>query len=243
MLSFSNSTRLAAAVAVCALAAPAFADAPPMTLTVNSGAFGKQVNLNPNSVSASGMGTYTGSVAASDGLWNVNYNFSAASATDTAMQSGSMSIQNLSGGEMTFSITLSLPTAAFEPLSGLFNGSISAVLFTSGAGYFRSVDTAPCWLATSGASVVSPLLAAPVNVNRNSSGATLIGSAAFGGSAPSLPAPTFGTNIAVTLSFVLSAGDTASFSTQLGGAGVAIPAPGVLAVLGGAGLLNRRRRR
>ncbi len=243
MLSLVNRTRLAAAVAVCALAAPAFADAPPMTLTVNSGAFGKQVLLNPNSVSATGVGTYNGAVSASDGLWNLNYNFSAASATDTAMQAGSMAIQNLSDGEMTFSITLSLPTAVFEPMSGLFNGSISAVLLTNGSGYFRSLDTAPCWLATSGGSVVNALLAAPINVNRNTSGATLIGSGAFGGSAPSMPAATFGTNVAVTLSFVLSAGDTASFSTQLGGAGVAIPAPGVLAVLGGAGLLNRRRRR
>jgi hypothetical protein len=48
---------------------------------------------------------------------------------------------------------------------------------------------------------------------------------------------------AITLNFILSGGDTASFSTALGGVGVPVPAPGALALLASAGLVARRRRR
>lgn len=251
MLSLCSSPRLSAAVvavascvgAVCLVSAPALADAPPMTLTVNSGLFGKQVQLNPNSVSGAGVGTYAGTVTGGGGLWSLNYNFSAASAVQSATQAGTMAITNQSGGELTFNVTLSLPTAAAAELTGLFNGSLSGALLTSGGGYLRSVESTPMWVATTDGMQIAPLFTNPVNIVRSSSGASLMGTQSFGGSQPSLPAGDFGSHVAVTLNFILSAGDTASFSSSLGGVGVPVPAPGAIALLASAGLVSRRRRR
>lgn len=248
MLSLCSSPRLTAAVvavATCAgaVCAPALADAPPMTLTVNSGLFGKQVQLTPNSVSGAGVGTYVGTVTGGGGLWSLNYNFSAASAVQSATQAGTMAITNLSTSELTFNVTLSLPTAAAAEMTGLFNGSLSGALLTSGGGYLRSVESTPMWLATTDGVQIAPLFTNPVNIVRNTSGSTLMGTQSFGGSQPSLPATDFGSHVAVTLNFILSAGDTASFSSALGGVGVPVPAPGALAILASAGLVARRRRR
>jgi hypothetical protein len=249
MLSLCSSPRLTAAVvavATCAgaVCAPSLADAPPMTLTVNSGMFGKQVQLNPNSVSGAGVGTYFGTVTGGGGLWSLNYNFSAASAVQSATQAGTMAITNLSDSELTFNVTLSLPTAAAAEFTGLFNGSLSgALLANAGGGYLRSVESTPMWLATTDGVQIAPLFSNPVNIVRSTQGSTLMGTQTFGGSQPSLPAPDFGSHVAVTLNFILSAGDTASFSSSLGGVGVPVPAPGALALLASAGLVARRRRR
>ena len=71
MLSFGSSVRLAAAVAACAFVAPVYADAPPISLTVSAtgaaGSFGKNVQVNATSTSASGVGTYIGSAAGTNG--------------------------------------------------------------------------------------------------------------------------------------------------------------------------------
>lgn len=215
-----------------------------MQLLVDSGSFGKTFVLNPTSVSAGGVGTYAGSVTGGTSTWNLNYNLSAASGADAATQSGTFSISNLSGAEKTYFIRLTLPTAAAGTLTGLFNGSLAATLITSGAGYFRSVTSAPVWVGSTDAVTVGSLFTSPVNVVRNSSGATSIGTQSFGGGAPSAPAPVFGSNIAINLSFILSANATVSFSSALGGVSVPIPAPGALALLGVASLgLQRRRRR
>lgn len=243
MLSLCSSPRLAAAVVAVAACAPAFADAPPMTLTVNAGMVAKQHLLNPNSVSASGVGSYIGSVTGDSGLWRVNYNFSAASAVQSATQAGTLAITNLTNGELAFAVTLSLPTAAAAEFEGLYNGSLSGALITSGGGYLRSVEGLPLWVSSSDGTQIAPLFTNAVNLTRSSSGSTLLGTQSFGGSSPSLPAPEFGSHVAIRLSFILSAGDTASFSSSLGGIGVPVPAPGALALLASAGLLAPRRRR
>jgi MYXO-CTERM domain-containing protein len=215
-----------------------------MNLLVDSGAFGKSFQLNPNSVSGGGIGTYSGSVNGGTSTWNLNYNFSATSGADAATQSGTLSVSNVSGVERTYNIRLSLPTTSSGTLTGLFNGSLSATLITTGAGYFRSVESIPVWVGTTDALSVGALLTSPLNIVRSSPGATAIGTQSFGGSAPSAPAPSFGSNIAINLRFVLSANATVSFSSSLGGVSVPVPAPGALALLGVAGLgLKRRRRR
>lgn len=243
MLSLCSSSRLAAAVVAVAASAPALADAPPMTLTVNAGMVAKQHLINPNSVSVSGVGSYIGSVTGDTGLWRVNYNFSAASAVQSATQAGTLAITNLTNGELVFGVTLSLPTAAAAELAGLYNGSLSGALITNGGGYLRSVDGLPMWVSTTDGTQIAPLFTNTVNLTRSSTGSTLLGSQSFGGSSPSLPAPDFGSHVAITLNFILSAGDTASFSSSLGGLGVPVPAPGAFALLASAGLITPRRRR
>lgn len=214
-----------------------------MQLLVNSGSFGKTFILNPGSVSGGGVGTYAGSVNGGTNTWNLNYNFSASSGADAATQSGTFSISNLSGAEKTYNIRLMLPTASSATLTGLFNGSLAGTLITSGAGYFRSVTATPIWVGTTDADSVGSLFPAPVNIVRTSSGATSMGTQTFGGSAPSAPAPVFGSNIAINLNFILSANATVSFSSALGGVSVPIPAPGAIALMGAASLGLRRRRR
>ncbi|MEY3142568.1 MAG: hypothetical protein RLY21_1061 [Planctomycetota bacterium] len=243
MNAIARRARLAAFVGAIACAASAYADAPPLQLLVNTGSFGKSFSLNPNSVSTGGVGSYVGSVDGGANTWNFNYNFSAASGVDAAAQSGTFSITNLSGAERTYNIRLTLPTASAGTLTGLFNGSLSGTLITSGSGYMRSVTATPMWTALTDTVTVGQLFTSPVNIVRSGSGASAMGSQNFGGSAPSAPSPVFGSTIAINMSFILSANATASFSSALGGVSVPIPAPGALALLGGAGLLVPRRRR
>jgi hypothetical protein len=243
MNAIARRARFVASVGAIVCAASAYADAPPLQLQVTTGSFGKSFSLNPNSVSPGGVGSYMGSVDGGANTWNFNYNFSAASGAEAAAQSGTFSITNLSGAERTYNIRLTLPTTSPGTLTGLFNGSLSGTLITSGAGYMRSVTATPMWSALTNAFTVGQLFASPVNVVRNGSGATSMGSQGFGGSSPSTPAPLFGETIAINMNFVLSANATASFSSALGGVSVPIPAPGAFALIGGAGLLAQRRRR
>jgi hypothetical protein len=255
MLSFGSSVRLAAAVAACAFVAPVYADAPPISLTVSAtgaaGSFGKNVQVNATSTSASGVGTYIGSAAGTNGtssIWNCNYNFTANSTADHATESGSLSLTNTSGSDLAFALTMSLPVSANpSQFTGLFSGSASAALVTStataGSGLMAPVGAAPLWVATTGSTQIATLFNIWSPVTRSTPGVTFIGSQSFGSSQPSVPAASFGTNIAFTFNFMLSAGATASFSTSLAGVGIPVPAPGALAVLGAAGLGARRRRR
>ena len=247
MLSFGNRLRLAASVAICGLVAPIYADAPAMTIIVTAGSLAKSNTVPATSTSAGGVGTYIGSFAASSLAWNCNYNFTAASGADYASQSGSVSMTNNSEADLAFAMTLSIPTAALQQMTGLFHGSVSAALVTSGAtggiGSMGPNGLAPMWVATTGSSAVSSLFNSWSTVTRSSPGVSFIGSQSFGGAQPSLPTASFGESIAITFNFVLSAGATASFSTALAGVGIPVPAPSALAVLAVAGIGARRRRR
>ncbi len=268
MLSNGSRLRVSAAVAACAStvgtaslvlatlgsAATASADAPPMTLTVSAtgtgGSFGKNIQIDPTSTSPAGVGTYSGSVSGSNGtssIWNCNYNFTGSSGADFANQSGSFSLTNSSNSALSFALTLSIPTAAMGPMTGRYNGSLSAALVTSaatgGVGSMSPVSGAPLWVATTAGQQINSLFNTWSGVSRSTPGVSFIGSQSFGGSQPSFPTGSFGSSLAMTFNFVLSAGATASFSTALSGVGVPVPAPGALAVLAVAGLGARRRRR
>lgn len=250
MLFLGNGLRFAAVTAAVALAAPVFADAPVMVLSVSAGSAGKTLNLAPNSTSSSGVGSYYGAVSGTNGtstIWNCNYNFSAASGADFATQTGSISLTNSSSQDLAFAMTLSLPTAAMDPMTGRFNGSVAAALITGaasgGIGSMSQSGELPLWVARSGGVQVASLFNTWSSVSRTTPGASLIGSSSFGGSTPSVPAPTFGDPLSVTFYFVLSSNATASFTTSLGGVGTAVPAPGAFALLATAGLVARRRRR
>jgi len=253
MLFLGSGLRLAAAAAAStalAVAASAQADAPNMLLTVSAGSFGKSLNVAPSSVSSSGVGTYYGSLSGTNGsstIWNCNYNFSAASGADFATQTGAISITNTSGADLAFAMTLSLPTAAVEQMTGRFNGSVAAALITGsasgGIGSMSPSGSSPLWSASTGGTQIASLFESWNATSRKTPGASLIGSASFGGPSPSAPADTFGDSIAVTFRFVLSNNATASFTTSIGGVGTPVPAPGALALLASAGLVARHRRR
>jgi hypothetical protein len=250
MLFLGNGLRSAAVVAAVALAAPVLADAPVMVLTVSAGSAGKTLNLAPNSTSSSGVGSYFGAVSGTNGtsaIWNCNYNFSAASGADFATQSGAISLTNTSGQDLAFAMTLALPVAAMGPMTGQFNGSVAAALITNsasgGVGTMSQSGGFPLWVAKSGGVQVASLFNSWSSVSRTTPGASLIGSASFGGSTPSVPAESFGDPLSVTFYFVLSNNATASFTTAFGGVGIPVPAPGAFALLATAGLVARRRRR
>ena len=250
MLFLGTGLRFAAATAAVALAAPVFADAPNMLLTVSAGSMGKPLSLAPNSTSGSGVGSYYGAVSGTDGasaIWNCSYNFSAASGVDFALQTGSISLTNTSGQDLAFAMTLALPTAAIDPMTGHFNGSVAAALVTGaasgGIGFMSQSGELPLWVVRSGGVQVASLLGGWSTVSRTSAGASLVGSGSFGGSTPSQPGETFGDPLSVSFYFVLSNNATASFTTSVGGVGTPVPAPGALALLASAGLVTRRRRR
>ena len=245
-----RSTAVAAAATAIAVVAPVHADAPNMLLTVSAGSFGKSLNVVPNAVSSSGVGTYYGSVSGTNGsstIWNCNYNFSAASGAAFATQTGAISVTNTSGADLAFAMTLLLPTAAVEQMTGQFNGSVAAALITGsasgGVGSMSPFGASPLWTASTGGTQVASLFDSWNSASRKTPGASLIGSASFGGTSPSAPADSFGDSIAVTLRFVLSNNATASFTTSFGGVGTPVPAPGAFALLASAGLVARRRRR
>jgi hypothetical protein len=133
------------------------------------------------------------------------------------------------------------------PMTGRYNGSLSAALVTSsatgGAGSMSSVSGTPLWVASTAGSQINSLFNLWPTVTRTTPGVSFIGSQSFGGSQPSFPTGSFGSSLAMTFNFVLSAGATASFSTALSGVGLPVPAPGALAVLALAGVGARRRRR
>jgi len=132
-------------------------------------------------------------------------------------------------------------------MSGLFNGSVSAALITAagtgGVGSMGQVGFSPLWVATTGTTQVNALFSNWATTTRSTPGVTFIGSQSFGGSQPSFPVADFGSPLAITFNFILSAGATASFSTAFAGVGTPAPAPGAIAVLAMAGLGARRRRR
>ena len=242
MLSYGSSARLAAAVAACAIVAPVYADAPSMTLTVNSGMFGKNLQLDPTAID-NGVGSYVGSAFGMNNLWRLDYNLVATVDDASGSQSGAFALTNLSGSTQTYSMSVSLPTTVSGDYTGLFNGSLTAVLITGGAGSMSSVAGLPLWTASSGGVVAGELFSDPFTATRNGPGATSLGSRSFGGATPSEPTSRFGEMLTISLNFTLSAGATASFSSAFAGTCIPVPAPGALVALGMAGLASRRRRR
>ncbi len=251
MLSIPSATRSVAVAAICAaVAAPAIAGAPPMSLNITAGSSSVNESLVPSSVS-SGVGIYGGSFS-SAGSWNVNCNFNAFSeitsvgSTVTGAQAwhqGTISISNLSQSEVTYVVSLSLPTNVTQPMTGAFQAQVSGSLIANpGGGRLRTVAPQALWTATTGSTVVGTLFQDPFEVARTSAGATTIGTRSFGSGTPVTTA-VFGDAVTMTLVFTLTAGDTASFSTSLSGVGAVVPAPSALALVGLAGLGMRRRRR
>lgn len=154
--------------------------------------------------------------------------------------SGNIVIVNTGFAPTTFSLTILLPVNAAIP-STLIGGSVAGGLTTDQAGGFLSDAGKPVWNAIIDNTVVASMLNNPFNVSLAGAGSVGIGPEQFGVPIPSFPAPGVNTNIGINLTFTLSAGDQASFTSVF--VVKPIPAPAGLALLGLAGLAGGRRRR
>ena len=246
---FHGRTTLAATgVVVCLCAATTSnvsADAPPLTLLVDTGMFGKQVQLIPNTVSASGTGSYYGTVLGASDIWSLDYSLLAQGSAFSAWNQGSITFRNLTAEVRDFHITLIMPVATSASMTSLYNGSLGGSLIANaGGGQFTSLSGLSLFQSSANGNAIASLFNSPLSVTRTTAGASSIGYQAFGGTTPSLPGPEFVGNIAYQLHFSLTGGDAVVFTAALGGLGTPVPAPGALALVGVAAVtgLGRRRR-
>lgn len=229
---------LATAALAAATTMSASGDGPSITLDVTANANNQSQNLSGSSTATPNVFNYQGNLLDGGGNWLLSWNFNASNTGPQVFTAGNYVIQNLSSEAITFEITVSLPTA----LAGtpwLYGGSVSGGLTTQGAGEISSLGSA-LWTASSGANVIGTLFDDPFSVARTEAGSSSLGFESFGDPIPSLPGPDLGSDLSITLKFVLSGNSSASFTSVF----VAlVPAPGAVALLGLGGLLGASRRR
>jgi hypothetical protein len=156
--------------------------------------------------------------------------------------SGNVVFVNNSLSTLTFSLTIiQLVNPAVLP-SSLMGGSVAGGLTTDlDGGSLASVGDTPVWNALIDGNVVASLLTNPFSVGNPGAGSAAIGPESFGTPIPSLPGPAALTSIAINLTFSLTPGDQASFTSIF--VVNAIPGPAGLALLGLAGVMTGSRRR
>lgn len=229
---------LATAALAAATTMSASGDGPSITLDVTANANNQVQNLSGSSTATPNVFNYQGNLLDGGGNWLLSWNFNASNTGPQAFTAGNYVIQNLSSEAITFEIRVSLPTA----LAGtpwLYGGSVSGGLTTQGPGEISSLGSA-LWTASSGANVIGTLFNDPFSVARTEAGSSSLGFESFGDPIPSLPGPDLGSDLSITLKFVLSGNSSASFTSVF----VAlVPAPGAVALLGLGGLLGASRRR
>ncbi len=241
-------TRAFFASAACALAAAtmsASADGPTVTLGVTADGNGQSQGLSGSATNLASVFNYQGNLLDGNGGWLLSWNFNASNNQAVtggvqAFTAGNYVIQNLSANAIVFEISVSLPTALLG--STVYGGSVSGGLTTTGPGGISSNDQLPAWVGSTGASTIASLFNSPgFGATRTDPGSSSLGFESFGNPIPSLAGPDLGSDLKVTLQFVLEANSSASFTSVF----VArVPAPGAMALLGVAGLagIGRRRR-
>lgn len=239
MIRCGVSSLLASAV-LAAATSSAFAGGPPaVTLGVTANANNQLENLLGNATASPGVFNYQGNLLDGGGEWLLNWNFNASNTGPQAFTAGNFVIQNLSSQAITFELVVTLPTSLIGS-PWLYGGSVSGGLTTQGPGEIASVGGSPLWTASSGANVIGTLFNDPFSVARTEAGSSSLGFESFGDPIPSLAGPDLGSDLSITLKFVLSGNSSASFTSVF----VAlVPAPGVVALLGLGGLVGASRRR
>jgi uncharacterized protein (TIGR03382 family) len=143
----------------------------------------------------------------------------------------------------TFSLTVSAPTGPIA--NACIGGSISGSV-TDNNGDGATLETAPgtaLYQALIDGGTAATLLDDPFSVTTGSFLTAIVGPASFGDPIPSQPyLPGVAASIGITITFTLSAGDSAGF-TSIFVVEECIPAPAALALFGVAGLVGSRRRR
>jgi hypothetical protein len=242
MLRFGARRSIATAALLASIATGiAAADGPAVVLDVTVDASSQSQNLNGTATNLPNVFNYQGSLLDAGGAWLLSWDFNASDATNAgtkAFTAGNYVIQNLSANTIAVELTVTLPIALVG--SALYGGSVSGGLTTSGPG-FISDNGSPLWSGRTGGNLIDSLFDNPFLVARADAGSSSLGFESFGDPIPSAPGPAIGSDISVTLKFLLGANSSASFTSVLV---AAIPTPGALALLGLGGLtaFGRRRR-
>lgn len=149
---------------------------------------------------------------------------------------------------VTQAILVQMTLAVGSPLPfTLVGGSISGAVtdLTGNGASLSSIGTSPIYTGFTdfgfGTQSTAAALMSSATITAGTNQSASIGPAGFGGIFPSKPNGAVLENITVQFHFTLSAGDSASFTSIFDVQ--AIPAPGVLALLGAAGAVRSRRRR
>lgn len=153
-------------------------------------------------------------------------------------------VTNNTAATQTYTIQVLLPYTADGPfcIGGSVTGSLTDL--NGNGAKLESLPGGSVYGAIIDNTVVQTLLDSPFSVMAGNFQSAVVGPADFGTPIPSLPyVPNITTNIGINLTFTLSAGDAASFTSIFVVEPGCIPAPGALAMLGIAGLLGGRRRR
>lgn len=173
--------------------------------------------------------------------YTLGYDINADAEPAVNFLNGNIVIQNIDVVAHTYSITFILPISAIRPGS-LLGGSVAGGLTTDfDGGSLSTVGQGPVWSALINGNVVATLLDGPASWGKAGAGSVDIPGESFGDPIPSLPGPAVSGSIAVNLTFTLTAGDQASFTSIF--VVESIPAPATLALLGLAGFVGGRRRR
>ena len=242
MLRFGARRSIATAALLASIATGiAAADGPAVVLDVTVDASSQSQNLNGTATNLPNVFNYQGSLLDAGGAWLLSWDFNASDATNAgtkAFTAGNYVIQNLSANTIAVELTVTLPIALIG--SALYGGSVSGGLTTSGPGFISDNGT-PLWSGRTGGNLIDSLFDNPFLVARADAGSSSLGFESFGDPIPSAPGPAIGSDISVTLKFLLGANSSASFTSVLV---AAIPTPGALALLGLGGLtaFGRRRR-
>mgnify|MGYP003572329564 CR=1 FL=1 len=235
MKKFSAALTLAAAVAIPAASATA-GDVPAVEfdLSVN----GNQQIFNPDgSDVGGGVFNYAGTNFGEG--WQFDYDLNA---KPDPFISGNIVFSNNSLETLTVSFTVILPVNPSVLPSSFIGGSVAGGL-TAGAdgATLSSTGGNAMWSALIDGNVVATLLDDPFSVSADPFQSASVGPESFGSPIPSMPGPAINDTMAITISFDLTAGASASFTSVF--VAEAIPGPAGLALFGLAGVVSRRRRR
>jgi len=154
-------------------------------------------------------------------------------------------VTNNSLVDQEFSLTVTMPIDPPGLTDVSIGGSVTGTLtdLNGNGATLSSASGGSIYSALVDNAVVATLLDDPFSVSTGAFESAVVGPASFGEPIPSQPSGDALNTMAITLNFVLSAGDAASFTSIFVLVGTDIPAPGALALLGVAGLFGRRRRR
>lgn len=147
--------------------------------------------------------------------------------------------------DQDFTITVSVPVGAVSGPFNLIGGSVTgSITDLNGDGATLSSPVGgSLYEALADGNTVATLLDDPFTVSSGNYESATVGPASFGEPIPGqLFAGPINASIAITLSFTLSAGDAAAF-TSIFVIEKTIPTPAGLALLGLAGVIGSRRRR